>query len=218
MKLGKIQGKACGDKPVQPSSSPLILFPHVPVDVVAIVASRGGLHALSQVLSTLPDDFPVAIVIVQHVDPHSISLLPDLLNRVSALKVKPAIAGERLQAGTVYVAPPNWHVLVSAQGTIELSQTQPVHFTRPSADVLLHSVAENLGSRSIAVILTGTGRDGADGIRQVKQKGGMTIAQDQETAEFFAMPQAAIATHAVDWVLPLDQIAATLIKLVQPVS
>lgn len=205
-------------KAVNSRSTPLVLFPHASVDVVAIAASRGGIQALSKVVSALPATFPVAIVVVQHVDPHSPNLLPGLLSRMTALKVKSAIAGDRLQAGTVYVAPPDWHVMVSAHGTIELSQTLPIHFSRPSVDVLFESLAEHIGSRSIAVILTGTGRDGADGIQQVKQKGGITIAQDPKTAEFFAMPQAAIATHAVDWVLPLDQIAATLIKLVQPVS
>jgi two-component system, chemotaxis family, protein-glutamate methylesterase/glutaminase len=194
---------------------PAPLFSDVAVDVVALAASRGGIHALSRVLALLPADFPAAIVIVQHLDPHAPSLLSQVLSRGTSLVVKQAKHGERLQPGTAYVAPPNWHVLVTENGTLNLSQSQPIQFSRPSADVLFHSIAENVGDRAIAVILTGTGKDGAAGIEHVKQQGGITIAQDQATAEFFDMPNAAIATHAVDVVLPLDQIPVTLVKLVQ---
>jgi two-component system, chemotaxis family, protein-glutamate methylesterase/glutaminase len=194
---------------------PVPLFSNVAVDVVALAASRGGIHALSQVLASLPADFPSAIVIVQHLDPHAPSLLSQVLKWATPLIVKQAKDGEQLQPSTVYVAPPDWHVLMTQNGTLTLSQSQPIQFSRPSADVLFHSIAENVGERAIAVILTGTGKDGAAGIEHVKQQGGITIAQDQATAEFFDMPNAAIATHAVDFVLPLDQIPVTLVKLVQ---
>jgi two-component system chemotaxis response regulator CheB len=185
-------------------------------DIVALVTSRGGLTALSQILAALPADFPVPIVLLQHLSPSMSSSLPHILSSRTALRVKHALPGERLQAGTVYVGTPNWHLLVTAQGTLTLSQTAQINFTRPAADVLFDSIAEHIGQRAIAVVLTGTGKDGAAGIQHIKQRGGTTIAQDQATAEFFGMPEAAIATQAIDIVLPLDQIAATLRKLVTP--
>jgi two-component system chemotaxis response regulator CheB len=183
-------------------------------DVIAIATSRGGLTALSQILAALPADFPVPIVLLQHLSPSMSSSLPHILSSRTALRVKHAIPGERLQAGTVYVGTPNWHLLVTEQGTLSLSQTARINFTRPAADVLFDSIAEHVGQRAIAVVLTGTGRDGAAGILHIKQRGGTTIVQDQ--AEFLGMPEAAIATQAIDLVLPLDQIAATLRKLVTP--
>lgn len=195
--------------PILPSSLPTPGF-----DVIALAASRGGLQAVSHILAALPADFPVPIVLVQHLSPLMGSSLPQILSARTALRVKSASPGEHLQAGTVYVAKPNWHLLVTAQGTLSLSQSAPVNFTRPAADVLFDSIAEHVGQRAIAVVLTGTGNDGAAGIQHIKLMGGTTIAQDQATAEFFGMPEAAIATQAIDLVLPLDQIAATLRKLV----
>ena len=196
----------------QPSSPPF--FPEVAFDVVAIATSAGGLRALSQILPDLPANFPAPIVIVQHLDPHSPSLLPGILSRCTSLRVKVAENGEHIQAGTVYVAPPDWHLLLNSDGTLALAHTARVHFTRPAADVLFESIAACCQTRAIAVVLTGSGRDGALGIQAIKQNGGATIVQDAETAEFPGMPKAAIETHAVDWVLPLHQIAPTLVKLV----
>ena len=190
-------------------------FPNTAFDVVALATSAGGLNALTQILVTLPVDFPAAITIVQHLDPHHRSLLAPILNRCTRLLVKQAETGEYLQAGTVYIAPPNWHLLVKPDGTLTLTQTERVNFTRPAADVLFESVAESFKERAIAVILTGMGHDGAAGIQKVKQMGGITIAQNQDTAEFFSMPSAAIKTKAIDFILPLNQITSTLVKLVR---
>jgi two-component system chemotaxis response regulator CheB len=114
----------------------------------------------------------------------------------------------------VYIAPPNRHLLVNPDGTMSLSQSDLVHFVRPSADLLFESVAASYRERVIAVVLTGTGSDGSMGVEAVKKMGGTVIAQDAETAEFSGMPNAAIQTGCVDFVLTLDEIGPALVKLV----
>lgn len=193
---------------------PSFLFANTAFDLVAIVTSAGGLHALTAVLADLPENFPAPIAIVQHLSPHGPDLLAGILNRCTRLQVKQAVAGDRLQAGVVYIAPPDHHLLINSAGIITLAHTAKVNFARPSADVLLESVAHSFRQRVVAVVLTGKGRDGATGIQHIKQFGGTTIAQDQTTAKFFDMPQAAIQTLAVDFVLPLADIAPMLVKLV----
>lgn len=183
--------------------------------IIALAASAGGIQALDQVLLDLPSDFPAAIVVVQHLDPLVPSVLPKILARHTCLSVKQAEGGELLKRGTVYIAPPNWHLLICQDGTIDLTQTDRVNYTRPAADLLFISLAKSYGQQAIAVVLTGKGRDGAAGIQAVKQMGGTTIAQDPQTAQFTGMPTAAIQSQAVDWVLPLHQIAPTLVQLVQ---
>ena len=185
-------------------------------DVVAIVASAGGLTALSEVLSGLPPDFPAPVVVVQHMAPHHRSHLAAILSRRTRLRVKEAEEGDRLQPGVVYIAPPARHLLVGPEQKLALTQTARVRFVRPSADLLFESMAECLQERALAVVLTGTGQDGADGVRAIKKRGGMVIAQNEATAEYFGMPGAAIDTGSVDRVLPLPEIATTLVSLVQP--
>ncbi len=153
-------------------------------DVVAMAASAGGLTALSQVLSTLPADFSAAIVVVQHLDPRHRSLMASILSRRTPLKVQQAEEGDRLDPATVYVAPPNRHLLVNPDGTLSLSQSELVHFVRPSADLLFESVAASYKDRAIGVVLTGTGSDGSMGVQALKKMGGTVIVQDQNTSEF----------------------------------
>jgi two-component system chemotaxis response regulator CheB len=183
-------------------------------DVVALAASAGGISALSGLLGALPHNFPAAIVVVQHLDPRHRSLLAEILSRRTKLPVKQAEDGETLTPGTVYIAPPNEHLLVETDGTISLTQSELVHFVRPSADLLFESVAGSYKERAIAVVLTGTGSDGNMGVKAIKQKGGTVIAQDKNTSEFFGMPSAAIETGSVDFVLPLDEIPSALVSLV----
>lgn len=183
-------------------------------DVVAVVASAGGLNALMKVLSGLPGSFPAAILVVQHLDPRHRSLMADILSRHTELRTKQAVEGELISAGTVYIAPPNRHLLVNPDHTLSLSQSALVHFVRPSADLLFESVAATYRERTIAVVLTGTGSDGAMGVGAVKKTGGTVVVQDEESAEFSGMPSAAIKTGAVDFILPLDEISSALVKLV----
>jgi two-component system chemotaxis response regulator CheB len=187
---------------------------HAAFDVVAMASSAGGLTALSQVLSNLPAGFPAAILIVQHLDPHHPSLMAEILGRRTSLPVHQAVDGETLRGSTIFIAPPDQHLLVNPDGEISLTRSELVHFVRPSADLLFESVAATFKDRSIAVVLTGTGRDGSMGVQAVKKMGGVVIVQDQSSSEFSGMPEASIATGAVDRILPLGQIAAALVQLI----
>jgi two-component system chemotaxis response regulator CheB len=190
----------------------------VAFEIVALAASAGGLAALSQVLSGLPEEFAPAVVVVQHLDPRHRSLMADILNRRTPLPTKEAEEGERVRGGTVFIAPPNRHLLVNQNATLSLSQSELVHFVRPSADLLFESVAASYGERVIAVVLSGSGTDGAMGLQAVKKMGGTVIVQDERSAEFFGLPHAAINTGNVDFVLPLEEIAPALLQLVRGVE
>jgi two-component system chemotaxis response regulator CheB len=189
-------------------------FPDGAFDVVAMTASRGGIQALSQVLSTLPSDFPVPIIIVQHLQPTYESKLAELLNRSTPLSVKWAESGDYLRAGTVYVAPPDHHLVVTEPGIITLSQAPKVQFVRPSANLLFESVAICYRERAIAVVLTGTGRDGAKGVQAIKRFGGRVLVQNMSTSKAFGMPSAALKTGCVDFALSLRAIPHALLTLV----
>ncbi len=192
---------------------------HTPVHavkIVALLASAGGLKAISAVLAALPRDFPVPIVIVQHLSPRLPSLMADILSRRTALPVTQARDGEALRPGHVYLAPPDQHLLVTGQQTVSLTLTEKVHHVRPSGDVLFESVAACYGAGAVVVILTGGDGDGATGLLAVKDAGGLTIAQDEASSESFSMPRAAIETGGVDHILALDAIAPMLLSLVAP--
>jgi two-component system, chemotaxis family, protein-glutamate methylesterase/glutaminase len=198
--------------PARPESPPH--FPRAVFDVIGIAASAGGLTALLQLLKDLPRTFPAALVVVQHLDPKHRSLLAQILGRGASLAVKEAAEGDRLAPGTVFVAPSNWHLLVNCDARLSLSQSELVHFLRPSADLMLESLAFSYRERAVAVILTGTGSDGSMGVRAIKKMGGTVIVQDKKSAEFSGMPGAAIETGDVDVVLPLEEIPSALVGLV----
>jgi two-component system, chemotaxis family, protein-glutamate methylesterase/glutaminase len=185
-----------------------------PYGIIAFAASAGGLNAISHVLTALPADFPVPIVIVHHLDPRHRSLMAEILSRRTKLVVHEAREGDHLRAHTVFVAPPDYHLLVNPDATLSLSHSELVHFLRPSADLLFESVAASFKERAIAVVLSGTGADGAMGLRAIKQMGGTIISQNEATSEFFGMPAAAIKTRMVDFILPLDEIPEALVTLV----
>jgi two-component system chemotaxis response regulator CheB len=200
-----------------PKSSELgtsLALPRAAFDIVALAASAGGLRALSHILADLPVDFPAGIVVVQHLDPRHRSLMADILSRRTALTVKEAQEGARVSPGTAYIAPANRHLLVNSDATVSLSQSELVHFVRPSADLLFESVAASYKERAIAVVLSGTGSDGAMGVRAIKKMGGTVIVQDEKSSEFFGMPGAATQTGCVDFVLPLDEIPSALLTLI----
>jgi two-component system, chemotaxis family, protein-glutamate methylesterase/glutaminase len=183
-------------------------------DIVAMAASAGGLNALTLVLGALPRDFPVGILVVQHLDPRHRSLMAEILGRRTPLTVVEARHGDRMRPGTVFVAPPDHHLLVDAEGVLTLTHTELVHFVRPSADLLFESTAASFKERALAVVLSGSGSDGAMGVKAIKKMGGTVIVQDKETSEFFGMPEAALRTGAADFVLPLAEIAPALQTLV----
>lgn len=191
-------------------------FADTAFDVVALAASAGGLRALCTILKTLPGDLPAAVVVVQHLPPHYRSMAADILGRCTTLRVKPAESEERLKPGNVYVAPPDYHLLVTPEGRLSLSRSARVHFVRPAADILFESAAASYGARLIAVVLSGSGRDGAEGVGAVKDHGGIVIVQDPESCDFSGMPSAALSTVAADFVLPLEAIAEALARLTRP--
>jgi two-component system chemotaxis response regulator CheB len=182
-------------------------------ELVTIGASWGGLHALEKVLSGLPDGFPVPIAIAQHraVDSGS-GALSHLLSVRSGLDVCEAGDKDPIEPGRVYIAPPDYHLLVEADG-FALSIEGMVQHSRPSIDVLFDSAADTYGPALIGVILTGANSDGAYGLTRIKRRGGVTLVQDPETAEKRDMPEAAIAAGAADEVLPLDGIGPRLAEL-----
>jgi two-component system chemotaxis response regulator CheB len=184
-------------------------------DIVALAASAGGLKALTDVLAALPAEFPAAIVVVQHLDPRHRSLMAEILGKRTSMPVKEACEGDMLEPGRIYVAPPNRHLLVNQDRTLSLTQTELVHFVRPSADLLFESAAATFRDKAIAVVLSGSGSDGAMGVKAIKKMGGTVIVQDEKTAEFSGMPEAAVKTGEVDFVLPLNDIAPSLQTLVK---
>jgi len=190
--------------------------PAEPYDIVAIAASAGGVTALGRVLGGLPAGFPVPVVVVQHLDPRHKTIIAEVLGRRAKAPVVLAQDGMRAEPGIIYIAPPNHHLLVEAEGVLVLSSSELVHFLRPSADLLFESVAGAYGPRAIACVLTGTGSDGAMGASAIKSRGGTVIAEDPELAEFRGMPDAVIAAGAVDFILPLDEIATVICGLVTP--
>lgn len=197
----------------QPNNPPPA-FANTAFDVVAIAASAGGLKALSEVLSDLPADFPAAVLVIQHLDRSHRSLMADILRRRMSLPIKQTEEGDKLSPGQAYIAQPNHHVLVNSDGTLSLTQSPLVNFVRPSADLLFESLAKSYRDRAIAVVLTGTGKDGKQGLQAIAEMGGMVISQDPETAEHSGMPSSAIDTGIVDLILPLSEIASTLIQVV----
>jgi two-component system chemotaxis response regulator CheB len=182
--------------------------------VVAIAASSGGLAALSEVLRMLPATLPAAILVLQHLAADQQSHLVEILADRTALGVRQAAQGMRLEDGEVYVAPPGAHLLAGVDGRLVLSHLPPVHWCRPSADRLFASVGTSYGARAIAVVLTGYGVDGAEGAQVLRRLGGVVLVQDDATSTCPDMPRAARAAGGVDRVLPLGDIAAELESLV----
>jgi two-component system chemotaxis response regulator CheB len=185
-----------------------------PVDVVAIVASAGGISAIERVLAKLPADLDAAVVILLHLMPQQRSMLPAILGRSTSLHVKQAEDGDELTAGTVYVAPPDAHLRVEGK-RLRLDASELVHHVRPSADVLLFSLANGYKGRCLAVVLSGSGIDGAAGSAALKHAGGTVLAQDEATSQYFGMPGAAILAGGVDEVLALNQIGSAVVEFVE---
>ena len=184
--------------------------------VIAMAASAGGLKALSAILGGLPADFPAAIAIVMHLAPDRKSLLAEILNSRSHLPVTEAHTGDVLSPARVFVAPPNHHLSVAKDGRLKLSSAhaKKIHFARPPAEPLFATVARVYKKNAIAVVLTGGDGDGSFGVQIIKDECGTVIAQNRPTSENFSMPESSIKTGDVDFILPLDEIAPTLIALV----
>jgi two-component system, chemotaxis family, protein-glutamate methylesterase/glutaminase len=181
---------------------------------VVMGVSSGGLEALKTLVPGLRPDFGVPVLIVQHLSAQADSYLSTRLDEVSALLVKEAEDKEILQAGVVYVAPPDYHLLVEADGSLTLSVDPKVNFSRPSVDVLFETASDAFADKLVGVILTGANQDGARGLARIKRRGGLAIVQSPDSAQADAMPRAALESTSVDQVLPLHEIAPFLNKLI----
>jgi two-component system chemotaxis response regulator CheB len=181
---------------------------------VVVASSAGGLTALSVVLAAFPPDLTASVICVQHMHPHTPSYLVDILGRRCALPVAFAATGVEPCAGLVLVAPPDRHVLVEEDGRLSLWNGPPVNHVRPAADLLFSSAAAVLGEQVVAVVLSGTGHDGAAGAAAVRQRGGIVLVQSPESSQFPGMPQSAMSLVRPDAVLPAEEIGPALVRLV----
>lgn len=197
--------------PLQPGRTPLARQ-----TVIVIGSSTGGTEALRVVLTALPEKMP-PILVAQHMPEMFTKSFAERLDGLCALKVKEAADGERLKEGTVYIAPGHSHLLIKAAPTIgystSLNAGEPVNRHRPSVDVLFRSAANVVGRNCLGVILTGMGRDGANGMLELRQSGAYNIAQDEASCVVFGMPKEAIANGSTHEVLPLAAIANRLVAL-----
>ena len=183
--------------------------------IVTIVASTGGPQALLEILKRFPEDFPCGIAIVQHITSGFLPGLVDWLTKECKIKVKIGEDSEEIQPGVAYIAPDNVHMRVENGGKIILLNEPSYKGHRPSGDILLESAAKAYGKGSVAAILTGMGRDGAMGMKAIKQFHGKTIAQDEKSCVIFGMPKVAIEMNVIDKVLPLGKIAEEIVSMVR---
>ncbi|WP_345415256.1 chemotaxis protein CheB [Actinomycetospora chlora] len=191
--------------------------PDTRAPVVALVGSAGGLDAVVEVLEPLPLAFAASVVVLLHQAPTAEGVLAHVLGRRCHRPVRAIRSGELLRPGPVLVVPPGRHALATAEGTIVLVASGGPPPYRPSADLLLTTLAVTAGSRVVAVVLSGRGNDGATGAVAVHDLGGTVLATDRASSAYFAMPEAAIGRDdAVDLVLPVTRIAAVLVDLVGP--
>ena len=178
-----------------------------------IGVSAGGLNALKILLPAFPLNFNLPLIIVQHVGANSDGTWISLLDNICKLKVKEADEKEIIDKGTVYIAPPNYHLLVEKDKTFSLSIDGRVNYARPSIDVLFESASDVYKEELIGILLTGSSIDGTKGLKTIKEKGGLTIVQDPATAEVAYMPASAIASVQVDHILSLEKIIILLLQL-----
>lgn len=189
-----------------------------PINAVAIGTSTGGPNALAELVSGLPADLPVPLLIVQHMPPMFTRLLAERLTSQSAIKVSEAKSGEVLQAGNAWIAPGDFHMTVARIGNqvkILLNQDPHVNSCRPAADVLFRSVAQSFGANLLAVVLTGMGQDGLRGCEAIRAAGGQIIVQDEPTSVVWGMPGFVARAGLADRILPLGAIGAEIVRRVR---
>lgn len=183
------------------------------IEAVAIGASAGGVEGIGVLLAALPAGFQPAILVVQHIPADRTSLLVELYGPRCRLPTREALDKEAVVPGTVYFAPPDYHLLVEKERTLALSREAPVMYSRPSIDVLFESAAQAYGPRVLGLVLSGANSDGALGLAAIRKAGGTAWVQDPEDAIARAMPEAAIALAGADLVLPLKDLAERLVQL-----
>ncbi len=183
------------------------------LEAVVVGASAGGVQALLQIFNGLGADYRLPIITVLHLPDDRRSQLAEVFQQRLGIRVKEADDKESLQPGTLYVAPSGYHLLIENDRSFSLSREEPLHFSRPSIDVLFESAADVYGAGLMGVLLTGANEDGAQGIATIKHCGGLTVVQDPADAQVRTMPEAALALSPADFVLPIPGIQALLAEL-----
>ncbi|UMZ14768.1 chemotaxis protein CheB [Pseudomonas sp. MPFS] len=184
-----------------------------PIEAIVVGASAGGVEALLGLFSGFGRGFRLPLIVVLHLPDERRSQLAEVFDRRLALRVKEADDKEQILPGTLYFAAPGYHLSVEQDHSLSLSQEERVHHSRPAIDVLFESAADAYGPRLAAVLLTGANQDGARGLAEVKRQGGLTIVQDPSEAQVSTMPDAALALHQPDYILPLHGISRLLAEL-----
>ncbi len=205
-KLRRIE-KLLGLKTAQPISTVSVGRPAAKINLLAIGSSTGGPNAVAEVIKSLSADFPAAVVVIQHMDEAFAGGFVEWLSTQTAMKVKAAKNGDQLQHGTIYVAATNNHLICDAIGRLKYTEQHQEIVYRPSVDVFFNSLDRYWKDNLLAVLLTGMGRDGAEGLLRLRKKGVYTIAQDQATCAVYGMPRAAAEIGAAETVQPLDNIS-----------
>lgn len=185
------------------------------IDAVVIGASTGGPKALQEVLTRLPGNLGVPVFVVQHMPEGFTKVFSERLDKVCAMRVVEASEGMKIDRDTIYIAKGGRHMTVGANRVIRLNEEPSIWGVRPAVDKLFNSAIKIYGGNLVSVILTGMGRDGADGTSNVKDSGGVTISEDKSTCTIYGMPKAAFETGKVDLVVPLNEIAESIIKIVK---
>ena len=203
---------AAPEKAVEPTRK----SPDAATRVVAIASSTGGPRALAEIIPHLPEDLGAAVVIVQHMPREFTRLLAARLGAMSALWVAEAMDGKLLRENRVYIAPGGYHMRLGGEAgnaSIQLDDSAPIWGVRPAADPLFYSVADTFGRASIGIVLTGMGRDGAEGWRRIRDAGGRAIVQDRDTSVIYGMPQAALAAAGADRIAAVSEIAPLVTEM-----
>src|SRR3954470_13939991 len=212
MNMGGVRLAEQGAAPAQ-TDVPVKKSPDAATRVVAIAASTGGPRALAEIIPHFPENLGAAVVIVQHMPREFTKLLAERLDAMSELWVGEAIDGKLLRENRVYVAPGGYHMTLSGEAgnaSIKLDTSPAIWGVRPAADPLFFSVADTFGGSAIGVVLTGMGRDGAEGLRRIRGAGGKGVVQDRESSIIYGMPQAALASAGADQIAALSQIAPVI--------
>lgn len=184
-------------------------------EAIVIGASSGGMNAVKLLVKKLPLNFSIPVVIVLHISPQSNGQWISFFNADEQIKIKEADEKEKPEPGTIYVAPPNYHLLTEKDKTFSLTIDERVNFARPAIDVLFESAAEAYKDKLIGIVLTGSNNDGTAGMKKIKKNGGLTIVQDPSTAESAYMPASVINAIPVDYILPLEKIIDLLIQIAE---
>ncbi|RWX45812.1 two-component system, chemotaxis family, response regulator CheB [Candidatus Electrothrix aarhusensis] len=180
---------------------------------IVVGASAGGVEAFVHIFSKLPALFSLPIIFVQHLHKDQENTLAQFYNDRALLKVEEAEEKERILPGHIYIAPPDYHLLIERDETFSLSVDEKVNYSRPSIDVLFESAAEVYGAELVGVLLTGANHDGSCGLQKIKEHGGLTLVEDPTTAKFPEMPRSALACTDVDYILPLEELGEFLLTL-----